>query len=119
MNKISSVKAAALLKQAGVAIRAVTKERDQALAKVAAFRRERHVTKIAWSMQEKGLSPDLTFTEKVAAVRKSQDLRVTEEAIKMAAPQGNGFGDLSEEPGNAGGKSRLEAYILTGEDPAE
>lgn len=119
MNKISSTKAADLLKQAGVAIREVTKERDKALVKIAGFERDRHVTQIARDMEDKGLSPDLTFEEKVAAVGQSNDLRVTEEAIKMAAPQGMGMGDLGDRPGAGDGQSRLETYILTGEDPAE
>jgi hypothetical protein len=119
MNKISSTEAATLLKQAGVAIRVVTKERDVALAKLAAIQREQHVERIARDMEDKGLSPDLSYEEKIAAVRSSKDLRITEEAVKMAAPQGMSLGNLGDQPGIGDGASRLEAYILTGEDPAE
>ena len=120
MNKISSQDAASLLKQAGAAIRQTARERDVALAKVAAYERNSRVVKIAREMDEKGLSPDLTFEQKVAAVQKSQNLEVTEEAIKMAAPQSQLFGGLSDRPSaGAGAQEAFEHYITTGEDPTD
>ncbi len=121
MNKLSSTKTAALLKQAGATLRMVAKERDVALAKIAAYQRNDRVKQIARDMEEKGLSSDLSYEEKVAAVGKSKDLRITEEAVKMAAPQGHILGNLGDHPGNGdgGSTSRLETYILTGEDPTE
>jgi hypothetical protein len=115
MHKISSNDAASLLKQAGAAIRKVTTERDEAMAKIAAFERDQRVVKIARQMEEKGLSGDLTFEQKVAAVHKAENLDVTEEAIKLAAPQGQLFGNLSDVP--SGGASAFESYIVSGEDP--
>jgi hypothetical protein len=117
MHKISSNDAASLLKQAGAAIRKVTTERDEALAKIASFERDQRVVKIARQMEEKGLSNDLTFEQKVAAVKEATNLDVTEEAIKLAAPQGQLFGNLSDVP-SAGGSSAFEHYIASGEDPS-
>ena len=115
MQKISSKDAASLLKQAGAAIRHLTTKNQGLEEKVASFERQGRVVQIARDMEDKGLSPDLTFQEKVAAVGQAQSLDVTEEAIKMAAPQGRILGDLSEVPG--GGQHPFEHYINTGEDP--
>ena len=117
MQKISSNDAASLLKQAGAAIRQVTNERDEALAKVASYEHDSRVVKIAKQMEEKGLSSDLTFEQKVAAISTAENLDVTEEAIKLAAPQGRIFGNLSDVP-SAGGASAFESYIVSGEDPS-
>jgi hypothetical protein len=120
MNKISSRDAASLLKQAGAAIRHVSQERDEARAKVAAYERDTRVVKIAKEMEEKGLSSDLSFEEKVASLQKSPNLDVTQEAIKLAAPQSRIFGKPSEdEPSTGGSQSALETYIMTGEDPTQ
>lgn len=117
MQKISSQDAASLLKQAGAAIRTLSKERSDLQQKVASFEKKGRMEKIARDMEEKGLSPDLSFEQKLAALEKAPDLRVTEEAIKLAAPQGQGFGSLSDQP--SGTSSPFEHFIMTGEDPSE
>lgn len=114
MQKISSTDASALLKQAGVIIRDLTKDNQELQEKLAMSAREDRVEKIARDMEEKDLSPSLTFEEKVAAVHEAKNLDAMEEAIKMAAPQGEMFGNLGDEPG-AGGHP-FEHFILTGED---
>jgi hypothetical protein len=116
MNKISSQDAKALLKTAGAAILEVTQENAELREKVAAYERHTRVEKIARDMEEKGLNPDLDFGQKVAALSYAQNLDVTEEAIKMAAPQGRVLGDVGDVPGQ--GPSSFETYIMTGEDPA-
>jgi hypothetical protein len=113
-EKISSKDAAALLKQAGAAIRTLHEKNQELKEKLATRNREDRVEKIAREMEEKGLSPELDLDEKVASLQKAQNLDVTEEAVKMAAPQGAHF-DLSEEPGQ--GQHPFETYIVTGEDP--
>lgn len=117
MHKISSQDAASLLKQAGVAIRTLNKERSDLMSKIASFEKKERMEKIARDMEEKGLSNDLTFEQKVAALEKAPSLDVTEEAIKLAAPQGHGFGSLSDQPNNTA--SSFEHFIMTGEDPSE
>jgi hypothetical protein len=116
MNKISSQDAAALLKQAAVAIRLTVKENGELKEKNAAFENGRRVEAIARDMEDKGLSPELTFEEKVAALKESEDLRVTEAAIKLAAPQGDLLGELSDDkPGSS--MHAFESFVITGEDP--
>jgi len=66
-------------------------------------------------MEEKGLADDLSLAEKVAHLRKAPDLNVTEQAVKLAAPQGNMFGDVGEVPSSGG--HPFEVFISTGEDP--
>jgi len=117
MQKISSQDAASLLKQAGAAIRHLTKERNSLRTKVAAFEKQERVEKIARDMEEKGLSSDLDHQQKVAALSNVPNLDVTEEAIKLAAPQGYVLGNLGDQPG--GGMHAFEHFIMTGEDPTE
>ena len=116
MQKISSQDASALLKQAGSAIRALVKENGSLKEKISSKEREDRVVKIARDMEEKDLSPDLDLDEKIAAIRQADNLDVTEEAIKLAAPQSSIIGGTGELPGG-GGSSALEHFILTGEDP--
>lgn len=116
MNKISSKDASALLKQAGAAIRSLSKERDNLREKVASFEKQGRVVKIAREMEDKGLQSEMSFEEKVAALDKAENLQVTEEAVKLAAPQNRILARLSDEPGE-GASSAFEQFILTGETP--
>ena len=118
MQKISSQDAASLLKQAGAAIRHLAKERDDLQTKVAGFQRSYRVDKIARDMQDKGLSSDLSHEQKVAAISKAPNLEVTEEAIKLAAPQGHVLGSLGDDVLGQG-VSNFEHFIMTGEDPTD
>lgn len=120
MNKISSKDASALLKQAAVAIRHVTSKNQELETELGSLKEAQRLEALARDMEEKGLSQDLTFEEKVASLKRDGvNLDVAEEAIKMAAPQGNFLGDPDgdDAPGGAG-QSALESYILTGEAPA-
>jgi hypothetical protein len=115
MHKISSRDAAALLKQAGGAIRDLTSENKDLREKIARQERDARVVKLAREMEEKGLGGDISLAEKVAHLRKVPDLDVTEQAVKLAAPQGNMFGDVGEVP--TGGITPFEQFIMTGEAP--
>jgi hypothetical protein len=116
MKKISNQDAASLLKQAGAAIRTLASERDSLFAKVASYEKRGRMEKIAREMEEKGLSSDLTFEQKMASLETASNLDVTEEAIKLAAPQGRVFGDLGDLTSNA--THPFEQFIMTGEDPS-
>ena len=120
MNKISSKDAASLLKQAGAAIRHVSKENGDLKAKLSAYERDARVVKIAQEMEEKGLQSDLNLEQKIAAIRTSKNLDVTQEAVKLAAPQSRIFGRLDDDsPTGTSSQSALESYIMTGEDPTQ
>jgi len=115
MNKISSKDASTLLKQAGTAIRSLAKERDGLREKVASYEKQDRVVKIARDMEDKGLQNELSYEEKVAALHKAENLQVTEEAVKLAAPQNQILARLSDEPGE-GASSAFEQFIMTGDE---
>jgi hypothetical protein len=119
MSNISSRDAQSLLKQAATAIRTLKGERDDLRTKVAHHEREDRVVKIAREMEDKDLNADMTFEEKVASVRKAKSLDATEEAIKMAAPQGNLLADVGDDEAAGGGTDAFTHFIMTGEDPTE
>jgi hypothetical protein len=115
MQKISSQDASALLKQAGTSIRQLVEENQGLKQKLADQERDRRVVKLAQEMDEKGLNSELSLSEKVAHLRKVPNLEVTEQAVKLAAVQGNVLGDVDDsEPGNA--VHPFETFIETGED---
>jgi hypothetical protein len=58
----------------------------------------------------------MTFEEKVASVRKARDLNVTEEAIKMAAPQGNLLANLGDDEATGNEVDAFTHFIMTGEE---
>lgn len=117
MQKISSRDAASLLKQAGAAIRNLKSQRDDLREKVAGYEKGVRVEKIAREMEDKGLGSDLDFEQKIASLQTAQNLDVTEEAVKLAAPQGHILGNPDDmTPG--GDMSAFEHFIMTGEDPA-
>ena len=118
MSNISSKDAQGVLKQAASAIRTLEDENRRLKEKVASQEREDRIQKIARDMEEKNLSDELSFEEKVAALRESKDLRVTEEAIKYAAPQGRLLGGpAGDDDTPSGGTSAFEHFIMTGESP--
>ena len=112
-KKISSQDAAALLKQAGAAIRVLGKKNQELKTKLATQERGARVIKLARDMEEKGLSPEMSLPEKVAQLQKAQNLDVTEEAVKLAAPQGLNLGAVSDTPGT--GEHPFVTFIQTGE----
>lgn len=114
-TKVSSRDAAALLKQAGGSIKTLVEENRKLKKEAAVRERDVRVVKLARTMEEKGLQQELDLAEKVAVLRKAPNLEVTEEAVKLAAPQGQGFGDPSELAGT--GEHPFVTFIHTGEDP--
>jgi len=115
MQKVSSRDAAALLKQAGAAINTLVQENRKLKKEAADRERDVRVVKLAREMEEKGLASELDLEEKVAHLRKVENLDVTEQAVKLAAPQGRGFGDIGEVEG--AGEHPFITFVQTGEDP--
>jgi len=113
MQKISSKDAQGILKQAAVAIRHLTAENQRLNEKLAAGQKEQRIVKLAQEMERKGLNAELSLDEKVAQLRDA-NLDVTEEAVKIAAPNMK-LGSPAEDLVGAG-LSTFENYIMTGED---
>lgn len=112
MNKISSDRAQMLLKKASVSIRGLHEENQTLREKVSGLEKTARVNDLAKTMEDKGLLSELDLTEKIAHLNDA-NLDVAEEAVKMAAPQTNLFGGLSDEPSVS--SSPFENYIMTGE----
>ncbi len=67
-------------------------ENNELRSKVASYERSHRVTALARQLEERGLSPELTFEEKVASVASYPDLDLVENSIKLA---GSGRLDLA------------------------
>lgn len=115
MQKISSIEAAGLLKSAGATIRALVEQNQQLTQKVASHALDERVGKVAKAMEDKGLLAEKSFEEKVALLKKANNLDVTEEAVKIAAPGGDLFGRVADEGQMSQGVSAFEQFILTGD----
>jgi len=111
-----------LLKTAASTIRSQDAEIKELKSKVAQFKENERIVKIAQEMEEKGLGDGLDFDEKVANLRErakvgDNALSVTEEAVKLASPQGQFFGDPSDDqPGGGSSKDAFVTFINSGED---
>jgi ABC-type antimicrobial peptide transport system ATPase subunit len=111
--KLSSEDVKATLAQVGPALRALSEENQSLREKVASYQKRERVEKIAQTMQEKGLNPDTTFQQKVAALMQRTDLSVIESAIDMSAPQIK-LAEVSDTPGNpSDARSAFEIGLMT------
>lgn len=70
MNKISKAQVAEVLSTVGPALRKLASERDEALAKLAAYERRTYAEKVAHLMIEKGATND-SFEDVVAQMEKA------------------------------------------------
>lgn len=87
MEKISSAQLGEMMKLSADTLRNVTAQRDELLEKVAHYEKKERAERIASAMQEKGLEPEVPFSEKVAGLMKRDNLDVVEEAVSISAPQ--------------------------------
>lgn len=123
MNEMIGIKdGRTLLKTAAYKLRTQEAEIKDLKSKVAQFEENERIVKIAQDMEEKGFGAEYDFEEKVAHLRErakagSGKLDVTEEAVKLAGPQGQFFGGASDdEPGGGSSKDAFTTFIMTGED---
>lgn len=117
MKKLSHDKIAEVIADAAAALRKITAERDEALAKLAGIERRQEAEKVARAMQEKGLNNGpidqlISDLEKMAETGKLQDVKNAVELVgpDMAAKLATINNDI---PRN-GGVSELETFILSG-----
>lgn len=109
MNKLSSDEVRDALAQVGPTLRALSGENQQLKEKIAQFQKKEKVEKLASSMQAKGLNPDTTYEEKVAALMQRDNLDVIAEAVGMSAPQIK----LAEVSDRSGNPSSAEAAFIS------
>lgn len=115
---ISSVTArsARLLRELGDENAQLKTANAELTTKVASYERAERVRALARSMEDRGLSPEHTFEEKVASISQYADLDQVETAIKLA---GGGKLDLprvSDERGapEDAGRSTFHNFLVTG-----
>lgn len=87
MDKVSNVQVGQMMKVAAGSLRTLSEENQQLKEKVAHFEHKEKAEKVAALMEEKGLQPELSFSEKVAGLLRRENLDVVEEAVGMSAPQ--------------------------------
>lgn len=100
MNKLSSDDVRGTLAQVGPTLRALSEENSTLKEKLAHYQKMERVAKLASTMQNKGLNPETTMEEKVAALMQRDNLHVIEEAVSMSAPQIK-LAEVSDRPGSA------------------
>lgn len=87
MEKLSNAEVGQLNKLAAQTIRALSGENQELKTKVASFEKKEKAEKLAKVMDEKGLEPELSMSEKVASLLERDDLDVMEKAVGMTATQ--------------------------------
>jgi hypothetical protein len=112
--KLSSDEVRATLAQVGPALRALSEENVNLKEKLAHYRKKERAEKLASAMASKGLNPETTVEEKVAALMQRDNLDVIEEAVNMSAPQIK-LAELSDNPGNPStAESAFVAALMQG-----
>ncbi len=101
IQKLSSDDVRAALSQVGPTLRALSEENESLKVKLAHFEKKERVEKLASTMQRKGLDPETSVEEKVAALMRRDNLDVLEEAVSLSAPQMK-LAEVSDHPGNPG-----------------
>lgn len=93
-------------------------ENTQLRAKVASYERADRVRDLATMMEERGLSPELTHSEKIASISKYEDLALIEHSIKLAGSGKLDLPRITDAPGtpvtDAGTASFLN-FCVTGQ----
>lgn len=100
ITKLSSDDVQGTLAQVGPTLRALSEQNSHLKEKLAHYEKRERVAKLASAMQNKGLNPESTMEEKVAALMQRDNLHVIEEAVNMSAPQIK-LAEVSDRPGSA------------------
>lgn len=118
MEKIATSKIAQVLHDAGLALRHVTAERDEAVAKLAAMQVRRDAEKLAQHMHDKGLELDKSAEQLADELEKAAEagkLPIIHQAVDMIGPNmGLNTASLSEEKTANAGASDFERFIFGG-----
>ena len=86
--------------------------------KVASFEHRDRVSGLVDAMEEKGLLPGMTRSEKIAHVSNVEDLDVLTRAVDLAGGNGTKIAELARVPDRtASGEDAFLQFCLTGESP--
>jgi len=115
-TQIASVAArsAACLRSQAEKIASLEQSNIILVEEVVEMRREREVTKLAQTMEDKGLNADLSLDEKIAHIRRYDDLSKIGDAIELAS-NGVSIANVSDDPGRGTLSDTLTSFCLGGE----
>ena len=86
--------------------------------KVASYERRDRAVGLADAMEEKGLLPGMTRSEKIAHVLNVEDFDVLSRAVDLASGTGTKIAELARVPDRgASGEDAFLHFCLTGESP--
>lgn len=104
--KIASAQLSTVAARSAVALRTLSEkvasleaENQQLRDRLNEVNRSQEIESIAEMMEDKGLNADMTFEEKVAHIRASQNLENVKEAVKMASAGSIRIASVSDSPG--------------------
>jgi len=109
-----SARASRTIRELSEKVASLESENTQLTDKIASLEREKEIELLATDMEEKGLSANLSFEEKVAHLRNYDDLNQVKEAVKLAA-SGIPIASVSEDTPGRGGSDPLTSFCLGGE----
>lgn len=113
-----AARGAVTIRELATKVAGLDAENAELRAKVASFEREGRLRALAREMDENGLSPELTFEEKVASLAKYPDLDTVENAIKLAGGGRlslPGVADDAVREGRDAAAEAFAAFCLTGQ----
>lgn len=114
MDKQSATKIAQVLRDAQVALRSVTAERDKLASKCAAYERRAEATKVASVLHDKGIDRDVDFPDLVERLEKEAEAgRLPEiaRAADMIGPNMS-FGTTHHDEVSGQGSDVLTNYLV-------
>ena len=109
-----SARASRTIRSLSEKVASLETECDGLREKVASLEREKEIELLATDMEEKGLSANLSFEEKVAHLRNYTDLNQVKEAVKFAAA-GIPIASVTEDEPGRGVSDPLTSFCLGGE----
>ena len=121
MLKIANEQIAAVTARAAATMRAqnsrimeLEAENGRLHDKLASVERDQVIAVLAQEMEDKGLNPELSLSEKIASLHRVSDLNRVQDAVSLASASGVRLADLSTLPGRASGTDGFTSYLLTG-----
>lgn len=109
-----SARASRTIRELSSKVASLEAEKTQLTDKIASLEREQEINLLATDLEEKGLSANLSFEEKVAHLQQHPDLSRVREAVKLAA-SGIPIASVTDDEPGRGSADSLTSFCLGGE----
>lgn len=123
MLKIASEQIAAVTARSAATLRAqsariaeLETENSHLHNKIASIERDQVIADLAVEMEEKGLNPELSLSEKVASLRNVRDLSRVQDAVSLSSAGSVRLAELSSLPGRASGTDSFTSFLVSGHE---